>query len=158
MPKPKGITLEERFWARTVKGKKCWKWTGSKDKYTRGRLLYQGKTLIAARVAYNLLVGSIPKGLCVCHKCDNPNCVNPKHLFTGTQKDNVRDSVSKGRNYVARGEDHNRAKLTESIVLECRKRHKPWCPKNGTKALAEEFGVTTDVMQKAIHRRMWKHI
>lgn len=80
----------------------CWLWTGSRNRSrdgspSYGRIFFDGKTRKAHRVAYELAHGPIPYGLFACHKCDNPRCVNPAHIFLGTAFDNVEDRRSKGR-------------------------------------------------------------
>ena len=91
-------TLEERFWEKVCKGPECWEWTGA----TSGRLPYghiyrNGREQRAHRVSWEINRGQIPLGLSVLHRCDNPGCVRPDHLFIGTQSDNLKDAVSKGR-------------------------------------------------------------
>lgn len=105
--------LEQRFWSKVQKTESCWLWTGSKDRYGRGRINVSGKPLVASRVAWILVHKTIPGGH-VLHHCDNPSCVNPDHLFLGTQLENQQDSVAKGRH--ARGETNGRAKLTVKEV------------------------------------------
>ena len=89
---------ERRFWKRVNTGSAddCWQWTGAAY-IGYGAIRIHGRTLKAHRCAWHWTFGPIRPGLCVCHKCDNPSCCNPKHLFLGTQADNVRDMVSKGR-------------------------------------------------------------
>lgn len=77
----------------------CWEWTGVMKYNGYGRVSVKNKMMIAHRVAYMMSHDApIPDGMFVCHKCDNPRCVNPEHLFIGTARDNARDSVNKGRN------------------------------------------------------------
>jgi len=102
--------LVERFWEKVLKTEYCWEWTGSKSRY--GAIRINGKNKKANRVAWELTYGPIPEGLHVLHKCDNPGCVNPKHLFLGDHTDNMQDMVKKGRG--------GRAKLTLDQVKEIR--------------------------------------
>lgn len=100
------MTVLQRFWRKVDKfhpsPEECWNWTGSHDSKGRARFLYKGRNCAAARVMWIERNGSIPRGLCVCHRCDNPLCVRPDHLFLGTVSENNRDCVVKGRHYQAR--------------------------------------------------------
>jgi hypothetical protein len=75
----------------------CWLWTGAKNHSGRGHARVNKKLITAPRLAWKLFKGDFSRHLYICHKCDNPTCVNPKHLFLGTQLDNVQDSIKKGR-------------------------------------------------------------
>jgi hypothetical protein len=148
-----------RFWSRVNKNGpihpiygQCWTWTGLLSDKGYGRLGGFGNT---HRISWRIHYGEIPNGLHVCHKCDIPNCVNPDHLFIGTNADNVKDKVSKNRQ--SKGEDHN-SKLTEHEVLEIRRRCKPRDPINGLHALAREFGVAEPVIWNIVHGNRWKHL
>ena len=89
------------FWERTVvTDSGCWEWTGCRLPTGYGHIgFYQNRNCGTHRVAWILTHGDIPKGLCVCHKCDNPPCINPDHLFLGTRADNVHDRDAKGRTH-----------------------------------------------------------
>lgn len=89
----------EFFWTKVHKlgPDECWEWLGSKDKDGYGRYNMKPTRYGAHRISYQIENGTIPPGQVICHTCDNPGCVNPKHLFAGTQLDNIKDMDNKGR-------------------------------------------------------------
>ena len=96
----------DRFWSHVAKGEKCWLWTGSKNTDGYGNAWVDGVCQKAHRVAYRLANGPIRAGGYVLHSCDTPSCVNPAHLWVGTQADNNRDCAAKGRQRGPRGDNH----------------------------------------------------
>lgn len=90
--------LAHRFWEKVVKTESCWLWMGAKNRCGYGQLTYQKKHITAHRASLMIHGVEIPAGMMVCHSCDNPPCVNPQHLWIGTNSDNQKDSVRKGRN------------------------------------------------------------
>ena len=138
----------------------CWEWTAAKFKRGYGQFGLFRKTLQAHRVSWIIANGAIPKaaghhGICVCHRCDNPSCVNPGHLFLGTHTDNMRDMEAKDRRVYFCGESHGSSKLTDSQVLDIRSRYKSG---ELAKKLAQEYGVWPSAVSKIITRENWKHI
>lgn len=116
------------FLSKVIKNKfGCWKWNGSIDGNGYAILHKKNKRILAHRYSYEYYFGKFPKydihnnKLCICHKCDNPICTNPKHLFLGTHKENMEDMAKKGRVKTFRGENHKRAILKTSDVFRIRK-------------------------------------
>jgi len=94
------IKIEQRFWSKVdplYADKSCWNWIGVTDKNGYGQIRLNGRLTQAHRFSWELWRWIIPHGICVLHKCDNPSCVRPGHLFLGTKSDNTRDAISKGR-------------------------------------------------------------
>lgn len=156
--------LEEDFWKRVKQGKddECWEWKAGRNTKVKGRdygiVRMNGKRRKTHQVAYEIAIGKIPSGMFVCHKCDNPPCCNPKHLFAGTPKDNVEDCFRKGRAYREMGEDRYNARLTESDVNQIRARYIKRSFISGGRALAKEFGVGATMIDAIVKGRKWKHL
>ncbi|WKB55159.1 HNH endonuclease [Eleftheria terrae] len=106
----------------------------------------------AHRVAYQLEVGPIPKGLVVCHCCDNRACVNPRHLFVATQRENVLDMVRKGRRRWPAGECHPRARLTSEQVLAIRR------DTRSSSQIRAEYKISKSTLSDLRHRKSWRHL
>lgn len=135
------------FWSKVDRSGECWEWLASKTHDGYGRHHYDGGTM-AHRLAYELTRGPIPAGMCVCHACDNRGCVNPTHLWLGTQADNIKDMRVKGRGPRLEGERHGRAKLTASNVRDIRARHAEGV---SARQLAREYGVAATTITRIFH-------
>jgi len=153
------VPIEERFWKHVDKNGECWLWTANKHlgygRIKRGPA--DGVGCIAAhRLSYEMAFGPIPEGMFVCHKCDNPSCVRPDHLFLGSPQDNVDDMYRKGRNNTpgARGASNQGAKLTPAQVEEIRARYLP--RKVTQQALADEYGLNRVTILRIVKGQSWK--
>ena len=142
-------TVEERFWSKVKKGAECWEWTGAVNKRNKGygRLDINGKQVRAHRLSYEIHYGPIPKGMEVCHICDNPPCVRPSHLFIGTHKDNMIDAGAKGSL-----SHHTPIKLTETQVRAILKDTRI------LKEIAKDYSVTPSLVSKIKRGVVWKHV
>lgn len=109
----------QRFWNKVEKTDGCWLWTASKNRQGYGYFRFDGKMMKAHRMAWLLVHGEIPEGMLVCHTCDNPSCVNPEHLWLGTNQDNQNDMNAKGRHgftkrtHCPRGHEYNEVNTRE---------------------------------------------
>lgn len=112
---------------------------------------YKGNVDLSHRVAFRLAIQE-PGDKCVLHKCDNPPCCNPKHLFLGTRRDNVDDRHKKGRDNAPRGVDHHDARLSPLDIIAIR------ASKEMGVSLAKKFGVTPQHICRIKKRKTWKHI
>ncbi len=138
-----------RFWAKVDKSGDCWEWTALTDKDGYGKFWLQGYTYRANRISY-AIDNKDPEKLQVCHTCDNPLCVNPGHLWTGTDDDNRDDRCNKGRS--AKGERNGNSKLTTRKVKEILGSKEPH------QVLATQHGVTPGLIGHIKRGRIWKHI
>ena len=148
-------TIQERFEANFTKGDGCWNWEAYKDRDGYGRIVNAGKKRGAHRIAYQLYVGEIPDELQVLHRCDNPSCVNPAHLFLGTVADNMHDCMNKGRFTLPvhlSGGKAGGAKLTEEQVKTIREMRAAGVMQND---IAREFGVVRHTISRIVHHYSW---
>jgi len=152
---PKPIPAIERFWPKVKKTDGCWIWTAGTDEgYGAISTTHEpdcGKKERAHVFAYKRLVGDIPEGMYVCHKCDNRLCVRPSHLFLGTHLDNQRDKLSKGRQ--PKGSQHGMAKLTDEQVTEIRKLYATG--EYLQRELAEKFGIYQQTVSSIVRGTTW---
>lgn len=133
----------------------CWPWIGSQNGRGYGRLNFEGYYDQAHRASWRIHCGEIPVGQNVLHSCDNTLCVNPKHLFLGTQQDNVDDCIAKGRFRAGTNQSYANAILTEDNVREIRRLleegHKQ-------KDVAEWFGVVRQTITNINNGTRWSHV
>lgn len=164
---------QESFWNRVARRgeEECWPWIGAhnKDGYGHLYVVSRKRNIGAHRLSWEIHHGPIPPGLLVCHTCDNPNCVNPYHLFLGTQKENLADRDQKGRGIngpkngrhthperTARGERNGSAKLTGDMVGRILREWKGRT--TSQRELARQLGVHYDTVWRVVHGKFWKHL
>jgi transposase len=150
-------TPEERFWKKVKKAgdDECWEWQASCERSGHGKLRIGSTMVKAHRFSYELHVGPIPEGMCVLHKCDNPICVNPNHLWIGTRTDNNNDMVSKQRQRGAAGERNCKAKLTEKQVKEIRRLAGKGVSRT---QLATMYDVSYSTISQIVREKIWRHV
>lgn len=130
----------------------CWNWGGCKIKTGYGCVMLNGKIEKAHRVSYYLKHGDIPEDMYVCHTCDNPSCVNPDHLFVGTQKDNMQDMISKGRACDRKGTANPKNKFTEEQVIAIRNDDRPYSQ------IAKDYNTNKSRISEIKLYKTWRHL
>lgn len=161
MQKTKIEYLTERFWENVQKGPDCWIWIAGKFDNGYGQFRVGTKKVKAHRFAWELVNGLIPERIKVLHKCDNPPCVNPSHLFLGTNADNTADCIRKDRAALERnlkhfyGESHPNSVLTEDLVIQIRELYQSGRSKY---SLAKQFQVGQSTVNQVVKRITWRHV
>lgn len=154
--------VAERFWKYVTKteGDGCWEWTGHRTRLGYGRLKIghrpKARSAEAYRISWEIHHGPIPEGLCVCHRCDNPPCVRPDHLFLGTHRDNMLDAAAKGFMGRARAERNGNARLTWEIVRDVRRLYATGL--YSQKQLAERFGMCPASAHNVVTGKYWRDV
>ena len=154
-----GISVTERFMQYVTPVSGCWEWKGYRDQNGYGSLNIKQPDkryipFLAHRVSWEIFRFKLTSDQHVCHKCDNPACVNPEHLFVGDPAANCEDKIAKGRmRYgVSRGEKHGCSKLTEAQVLEIRSSKGP------SRIVAENYGISGRQVRDIRTGKSWKHL
>lgn len=174
------VPVEQRFWSKVRKSTGCWEWCGSYRGIYGQFALRRGTNGGAHRASWILTYGEIKDGLWVLHKCDNPKCVRPDHLFLGTTQDNTADRNAKGRQATGakvipkrlargdshwakrmpekyrRGSKHHYARLNEAIVREIRRRYAAGGVSQ--RQLARDYGVVKGTITFILQGKTWRHI
>lgn len=144
----------DRFWSHVQKTESCWEYRpGNTERCDHARVWYRGRNVGAHRFSYELAYGAIPQDMHVLHRCDNPRCVRPDHLFLGTPADNIQDMITKGRGII--GEKNPSARLTPNQVRDIRKLHALGLSR---RELAMRYGVSYSTIGMIIRGENWKHL
>lgn len=147
-----------RFWRRVDRSggpDACWPWTGTLSRKGYGRIGDgQPYSSFAHRRAWLFHNGTLPDGLCVCHRCDNPGCCNPAHLFLGTNRENVADRDAKGR--TGRGERNRHAVLSRPEVAAIRAEYATG--QTSYRRLAAKYGVNKSTIRRVVRRELWAFV
>lgn len=147
-------TTSERFWSKVEKTQGCWLWHGCSGERGHGTFAVNRKAIPASRFALEEALGyPPPEGTEVCHRCDNPPCVNPRHLYYGTRQQNVDDAWARGRMPV--GSERPAAKLHEEQVIVLRERYAAGAD---ARELAAEYGIAIPTLRHIVLGLKWKHV
>lgn len=154
--------LDQRLFDRVTKTDSgCWNWQGASYPNGYGLITYKKRSCLTHRLAYEAVNGPIAAGLFVCHRCDNPKCINPEHLFAGTARDNHHDMRNKGRCRLVpggnrkRGEQLGQSKLTNNKVVEIRALIRDGFSQ---RAIASKYGVTQSSISRVMRGVCWSHV
>src|SRR6185503_14952426 len=150
----------DKFWNKVNKTKTCWIWMGTRNRSGYGKVKRRPKTYMAHRYVWEQINGTIPDGILVCHKCDNPPCVNPNHLFLGSPLENMRDKIRKGRFRGGRGpavaspgESNGSAKLTKKQVDEIRRDYAKG--NESQQKIAMRYGMSQQMISNIVRKESW---
>lgn len=133
----------------------CYLWLGRLNEWGYGVFRIDGKTVLAHRASWEEERGEIPEGMKVCHSCDNPPCINPSHLWLGTDYDNTHDSMRKGRQRKRRGEQHGNASITEIQALEI---ISAIASGEKDRKISNKIGCSKNIVSMIRYNRIWKHL
>lgn len=147
-------SIECRFLSKIEKKENgCWEWIDLLSNGGYGKFNDKGTTISAHRFSYKLYRGEIPRGMCVCHICDNRKCVNPEHLWLGTAKDNMRDCVAKNRKPDQNGIKNNHAKFTLEMIEEIKNLDIQKIPRY---KIAKKFNVAAGTISNVLNGKTYK--
>lgn len=151
----KGLSLKDRFYSKFKinEDNGCWEWMATKFPNGYGCFKLNRKSVGAHRVSYEIHNGKINKNMVICHHCDNPSCVNPEHLFVGTQKENLLDRKLKGRS--VEGNKNGRCKLSDKDILAIKRL---LAEKIDQRDIAKSYGVAQTTISAINLNKSWSHI
>ena len=144
------MTNIERFFSKISKTNYCWNWTGTTLRKDRGQFWDGTKRVYSARFSYEIHIGKIPYGYIICHKCDNPKCVNPDHLYAGTYQDNVNDRENRNRSNRRVGVENGASKLNPDKVRLIRQMP--------ISKAANQFNVCRTTIKNIKNFKVWAHV